>query len=129
MEQLDEPSRENATTYQHDVARLNSKRAFQDPALLGDDRVLQNLLATENHYLPSPSYFSCVQTDIKEWIRIKVAQWMLDVCEDQNCEEVVFPLSMNYLDRFLSLENIKKGQLQLVGAACIFIASKLKQKI
>ena len=56
------------------------KRAFEDPVLLRDDRVLQNLLATEEKYLPSPSYFQCVQTDIHPWMRNKVAQWMLEAC-------------------------------------------------
>jgi len=54
-------------------------KAFEDPVLLKDDRVLRNLLATEEKYLPSASYFQCVQTDIAPWMRIKVAQWILEV--------------------------------------------------
>jgi len=56
-----------------------------------------------------------------------VAAWMLEVCEEQRCEEEVFPLSMNYLDRFLSVVKIQKHQLQLLGATCMFLSSKLKQ--
>lgn len=105
------------------------KRAFEDRVLLQDDRVLHNLLATEERYLPSPSYFKCVQKDIKPFMRKIVAVWMLEVCEEQKCEEEVFPLAMNYLDRFLSVAPIQKSQVQLLGAVCMFVASKLKETI
>ena len=55
------------------------RRAFEDPVLLRDDRVLHNLLTTEEKYLPSLSYFKCVQTDIKLFMRKMVADWMLEV--------------------------------------------------
>jgi hypothetical protein len=49
------------------------------------------------------------------------------VCEELDCEEVVFPLAMNYLDRFLVCTDVRKCQLQLVGVVCLLIASKLRQ--
>ena len=44
-----------------------------------------------------------------------------------NCEEVVFTVAMNFLDRFLVNTDIRKNQLQLVGVVCLLIASKLRQ--
>ncbi|XP_034187845.1 cyclin D isoform X1 [Osmia lignaria lignaria] len=102
-------------------------RAYADPALLGDDRVLQNLLKTEERYAPSSSYFECVQRDISPLMRKIVAEWMLEVCEEQKCQDEVFPLSMNYVDRFLSICPIRKSQLQLLGTACLLLASKLRE--
>lgn len=103
------------------------KRAYEDPVLLKDDRVLHNLLATEDKYQPSASYFKCVQTDVKPYMRKMVAEWMLEVCEEQQCEEEVFPLAMNYIDRFMSVVDIPRTRLQLLGAVSMFLASKLKE--
>jgi len=36
---------------------------------------------------------------------------------------------MNYLDRFLSVAPTKKTRLQLLGATCMFLASKMKETV
>ncbi|XP_042198117.1 G1/S-specific cyclin-D2 isoform X1 [Callorhinchus milii] len=105
------------------------QRAFPDPKLLLDHRVMQNMLQVEDRYTPRTSYFKCVQREIEPYMRKMVAFWMLEVCEEQKCEEEVFLLAMNYLDRFLSSVPTKKCHLQLLGAVCMFLASKLKETI
>lgn len=102
-------------------------RAIVDPVLLNDDRVLHNMLGQEEKYTPSTPYFSCVQKDVTAPMRTIVSNWMLEVCEAQKCQEEVFPLSMNYMDRFLSVCPIVKTQLQLLGTACLLLASKLRE--
>ncbi|KAM4593281.1 G1/S-specific cyclin-D1 [Odontesthes bonariensis] len=104
------------------------RRAYQDVNLL-NDRVLQTMLKAEENYLPSPNYFKCVQKEIIPKMRKILATWMLEVCEEQKCEEEVFPLAMNYLDRFLSVEATRKTRLQLLGATCMFLASKMKETV
>nr|CAD7572594.1 unnamed protein product [Timema californicum] len=146
-------------------------RAFVDPVLLNDERVLQNLLSSEDRYSPSSSYFTRFQTDLTPQMREIVTEWMLElsrkltfhwlatcftsepaggtevsggippdqqlvsinvfvcsqVCEEQKCQEEVFSLAANYLDRFLSVRTIKKTQLQLLGCACLLLSSKLRE--
>jgi len=105
------------------------QRSHPDPVLLKDDRVLNKLLQTEDHFLPRCDYFKIVQKEIKPFMRRLVSTWMFEVCEEQRCEEDVFPLAINLLDRFLSTLNIPKNHLQLLGTCCMFIASKLKETI
>ena len=71
------------------------------------------------------NYFLTVQTNINPHMRKIVTDWMMEVCEDQQCKPEVFFLSINYLDRFLSTVNIKKNQFQLCASVCILLASKL----
>lgn len=109
------------------VGRVN--RAFDDPVLLNDPRVLDNLMMAEDKYVPTSCYFNCVQTDIKPFMRKMVSEWMAEVCVEQQTEEEVFPLAMNYLDRFLCVQYIPRTQLQCLGAACMLLASKLKENL
>ncbi|KAM9301522.1 LOW QUALITY PROTEIN: G1/S-specific cyclin-D1 [Gastrophryne carolinensis] len=104
------------------------RRAYLDRNLL-TERVLQTMLRAEESCCPAANYFKCVQREIVPCMRKIVATWMLEVCEEQKCEEEVFPLAMNYLDRFLSVEPLKKSRLQLLGATCMFLASKMKETI
>ena len=62
-------------------------------------------------------------------MRKLVVTWMFEVCEEQQCENDVFPLSVNLLDRFLTVVDTRKSQLQLLGTVCMFLASKLKETI
>lgn len=48
------------------------------------------------------------------------------MCEEEKSNEDVFPLAINYLDRFLAVMPTRKSYLQLLGAVCMFLASKLK---
>ncbi|KAF7694195.1 G1/S-specific cyclin-D2b [Silurus meridionalis] len=101
-------------------------KAFLDPTIFRNDRVLRSLLEVEDTFLPQPFYFQSVQKDLKPYMRRIVATWMLEVCEEEECEEEVFLLAVNYLDRFLSAVQTKKSCLQLLGAVCLFLASKMK---
>ncbi|CAL1294347.1 unnamed protein product [Larinioides sclopetarius] len=105
----------------------NVTRAYDDPVLNEDSRVFENLLVIEDRYVLAANYFKCTQSDLKPYMRTVVAEWMQEVCEEERCQDEVFPLAVNCLDRFLLLVRVDKSQLQLLGAVCLFLASKLRQ--
>ncbi|XP_064095568.1 G1/S-specific cyclin-D2-like [Macrobrachium nipponense] len=101
--------------------------AEADPTLLDDHRVLDNLLHLQPCSIPPQDYFVHIQNDIQPYMRKVVAKWMMEVCEEQACEDQVFPVAINFLDRFLCTCVVQKTQLQLLGAVCLLLASKLRQ--
>lgn len=104
--------------------RLNT--AIKDPTLL-DLRCLENLLIDEDRHVRNTNYFATVQKEITASMRRVVAEWVMDLCEEQNCQEEVSLLCLSYMDRFLSMVSIRKTQLQILATACLLLASKLRE--
>lgn len=101
--------------------------ARPDPRILADQRVLANLLRAELRYMPrNIDYFATVQVEVKPHMRKIVADWMLEVVQEC-CVPDVFCLATSLMDRFLAKVRIQKNQLQLLGAVCLFLASKFKE--
>lgn len=49
------------------------------------------------------------------------------VCEENKCQEEVFLLALSYMDRFLTTTSVRKTHLQILAAACLLLASKLRE--
>ncbi|XP_022119983.2 G1/S-specific cyclin-D2-like [Pieris rapae] len=101
--------------------------AGTDPALDRNPHLLTNLLALERFHGLHTDYFQHVQIDIQPFMRKVVTVWMLEVCEEQRCEEQVFSLAVSYLDRFLAQVAISRKQLQLLAVTALLVASKFRQ--
>ena len=103
-------------------------QAIQDITQIKDVRVLQNLLRNEDKCQPQvPDYMKTVQTLITPHMRKIVADWMLEIVQNNNSQPEVLCLAMNIMDRFLCHMQIHPSQLQLLGAVCILISSKIRE--
>merc|ERR1711953_1380445 len=106
---------------------LTPVEAHTDPAIFRNERVLRTLLKRELKVCPTSSnYFLTTQTELKPGMRREVANWMLELCEEEGSSPQVFCLAINYLDRFLSACKIARTQLQLLGAVCVLVSGKVR---
>ena len=129
---LSQNSQQQQTENNHKlINHLIEIHSKEDPVLLQDTRVLNNLIARQNTQTnfqnSQQDYFKTVQTEVKPHMRKIVSDWMLEVTEEQQCQPEVFHLAINYLDRYLATKNIAKNQFQLIASVCMFLASKFKE--
>ncbi|KAH8237746.1 hypothetical protein KR038_010715 [Drosophila bunnanda] len=132
-------AQERTTSLQHTIQHLDKQQGKPTPAAvsvnmaIGDptfftDRCLENALkAEEKHNQIVDTYFLTVQKDITPAMRKIVAEWMMEVCAEEKCQEEVVLLAINYMDRFLSSKSVRKTHLQILAAACLLLASKLRE--
>ena len=75
---------------------------------------------------PSANYMD-LQQDIQWSMRSVLVDWVVQVHHRfQLLPETLF-LSINYIDRFLSVKVVSVGKLQLVGATALFLAAKYEE--
>ncbi|XP_075632369.1 G1/S-specific cyclin-D3 isoform X3 [Balearica regulorum gibbericeps] len=93
-------------------------RAGRDPELLGDRRVLQNLLSQEERYSPGVFYFHCLQREIKPYMRKMLAFWMLEDWEVLVLEklkwDLVSVIANDFLAHILYHLPLPKDKMELV---------------
>ena len=103
-----------------------------DMTLLADTRVVANMMADERDCQLTDYCNNGQQPMIKPHMRKIVADWMLEVCEDQQCVPHVFHTAVNYMDRFLSAaaaggQSMEKRHFQSLAAGCLLLASKFSE--
>nr|XP_061813675.1 G1/S-specific cyclin-D3-like [Nerophis lumbriciformis] len=111
--------------YDYDV----STRAGPDLAIIGDFRSVQNLRALEKDTARQVHPPHGIHENIQPHSRRTLLIWMLRVCEEQKCEEEVFPLAVHYLDSYMSRHVVLTSKLQLLGVVTMWLASKMKETV
>jgi len=99
-----------------------------DPMLVSEyaKSVYKLLFEVEQKYRPDPEYM-LRQTDINSNMRGILVDWLVEVAEEYKLHTETLFLSINYVDRFLSKNNVVRGKLQLVGITCMLVASKYEE--
>ena len=68
-----------------------------------------------------------VQSDINPMMRSILLDWLVEVGMEYRLTSDTLFLSAAYIDRFLSLVDVKRNRLQLVGVTAMLVASKYEE--
>jgi len=88
--------------------------------------IFKYLLAMETKFHPSSTYMDN-QTGLSWKMRNVLTNWLVEVHFKYKLFPETLFLAVNIIDRFLSLKQIPKNQIQLVGIAALLIASKFEE--
>ena len=81
----------------------------------------------EEHRTRVEPDYMLFQKEISPKMRAILVDWLALVCTKSKLQPEVLYLTVNLLDRYLSLKKTTKRELQLVGMAALFIASKYEE--
>jgi len=88
--------------------------------------IYKYLRDSETKHMPKWNYMS-KQPDITYSMRSILVDWLVEVAEEYKLQAETLYLAVSYIDRFLSYMSVQRAKLQLVGTACMFIASKYEE--
>lgn len=80
----------------------------------------------EVRFQPNPGYMDS-QTEIHWAMRSILVDWLVQVQHRFSLLPETLFLTINYIDRFLSIKTVSLSKLQLVGAVALFVAAKYEE--
>ncbi|KAF4352961.1 hypothetical protein F8388_008382 [Cannabis sativa] len=102
---------------------------FMDPQLCATIAcdIYKHLRASEVNKRPSTDFMEKVQKDVTPSMRAILIDWLVEVSEEYRLVPDTLYLTVNYIDRYLSGNVMNRQRLQLLGVACMMIASKYEE--
>lgn len=91
------------------------------------NEIFINLRLSETRRRPCTTYMESCQTDINPAMRSILIDWLVEVGQEYKLASDTLFLSVAYIDRFLSLVDVRRNELQLVGVTCMLVASKYEE--
>lgn len=67
------------------------------------------------------------QKEIRPNMRVVLIEYLTKICAHRHFNKLTLFLTIDYLDRYMCVEGIKKEQFQLVGLSCLLIATKIEE--
>ena len=119
----DTPTFALATSTGHD--HLHHENILKSTEYVND--IISYLRTTKVETTPFRDYMTSVQKEINPNMRSILVDWLVEVADEYSLTSETLFLTLNYLDRYLSLKSVKRNKLQLVGITCMLVASKYEE--
>lgn len=84
------------------------------------------MLKTESNFLPKLGYMK-LQPDVNDRMRGILVDWLIEVHLKFKLVPETLYLTVNLIDRYLEIEQVKRDKLQLVGVTAMLIACKYEE--
>uniref|UniRef100_A0A0D9ZW29 Uncharacterized protein n=2 Tax=Oryza TaxID=4527 RepID=A0A0D9ZW29_9ORYZ len=89
--------------------------------------IYKHLRVAETKKRPSTDFVETIQKNIDTSMRAVLIDWLVEVTEEYRLVPETLYLTVNYIDRYLSSKVINRRKMQLLGVACLLIASKYEE--
>ncbi|RAL47238.1 hypothetical protein DM860_013203 [Cuscuta australis] len=86
-----------------------------------------SMVQAQERRRPLEDYLEKVQSDVSANMRGILVDWLVEVVEEYRLLPETLYLSVNYIDRFLSVSHVSRHKLQLLGVSAMLIASKYEE--
>jgi len=116
---------------------LSKKMVFSDQLEIRDPQMVaehandiyKNMRKMETHLKVDPDYLSKVQlpTEVKDTSRAFLIEWIIDVHRKFRLRPETLYVTVFLVDRFLSLKQIKKSELHILGVTSLLISTKYEE--
>jgi hypothetical protein len=89
--------------------------------------IYDSMKELEPFYRIDNDYLSKMQTEIKDTSRAFLVEWIIDVHRKFRLMAETLYVTVNIIDRYLSLQQIKKSELHLLGVTALLISTKYEE--
>ena len=112
--------------FKNDLVEGKGIYYFNDGSVYEDEFKIEELLNNEDEYLFDPEYMSS-QKDLNEKMRAILINWLMAVHNKYNFIPQTMYISVDLIDRYLSMVIANRNNLQLIGIASMIIACKYEE--
>lgn len=108
--------------------KMVENKATADPQVAESfqDSILAHLKSRQYFYMVKSDYIR-EQKDLNSRMRAILVDWLVDVSIKFTLQPQTLFMTVNILDRYLSIRQVLRSELQLLGIAALMIASKYEE--